>query len=132
MKRYYGEREVESIGDPNENGLCLVTFTDKSTEELSKLIIAEAITDKQCDLTELRNKRCFPVVAEILKVLRDANVRISEIDFITQRVIMSIDESREVGNTKLWGVKADQQTMMNLERVLLSKKEDGIPSPFNS
>jgi hypothetical protein len=132
MKRFYGDREIESIGDPNEDGLCLVTFTDKSTEELSKMMIAETITEKQIDLTELRNKRCFPVVAEILKVLRDANVRISEIDFITQRVIMSIDESREVGNNKLWGVKADQQTMMNLERVLIGKKEEGVPTPFIS
>lgn len=129
-KRYYGNKEVTNISDANSDGLFIVTFSDGSTEELSKLIISEAITDKPCDLTELRNKRCFPVVAKVLEVLRDANVRISEIDFITQRVIMSIDESREVGNTKLWGVKADEQTMFNLERILTKKEENGVPTPF--
>jgi hypothetical protein len=130
-KQYYGDKEIESIGDANAEGLHLVTFTDKTTEELSKMILSEAVSDKSVDLTELRNKRCFPVVAKILEVLRDANVRISEIDFITQRVIMSIDESREVGNTKVWGgIRADQQTMRQLERVLVTKEEGGIPSPF--
>ena len=128
--QYYGDKEIVSIGDKSVDGLHLVKFKDDTTTELSDLTISNAVTDKPIDATSLREKRCFPVVAEILKILLNANVHISEIDFITQRVIMSINESCRIGNEKLWGVSEQEQTMIQIQRVLIPEKEQGVPSPF--
>ncbi len=130
-KQYYGDREIDSIGDKKEDGLFTVTFTDKSVAELSQRSIAEVVTDSPIDATALRDKRCFPIVAEILKLFLDENVHIYDVDFICQRVIMSINESCKVGNAKLWGASEMEQTMSQIHKVLMTcSKEEGIPSPF--
>ena len=129
--QYYGDKEIVSIGDQDKDGIHLITFKDGSKTELSKITIANAVTDKPIDATALRDKRCFPIVAEILKVLLNANVHVAEIEFITQRVIMSINESCKVGNEKLWGCPSEEQTMIQIQRVLMVEKESGIPSPFS-
>lgn len=128
--QYYGDKEIVSIGDENKDGLRLVTFKDGSFVELSNITISNAVTDKPLDATSLREKRCFPVVAEILKVLLNANVHVAEVDFIMSRVIMSINESCKVGNEKLWGASQEEQTMVQIQRVLMKEKEQGVPSPF--
>jgi len=127
IKQYYGDREILSISDAREDGLYEVRFTDGSSVELSKGTISECVTDKPLDATSLRDKRCFPVVAAILKLFLTENVHISEIDFITQRVIMSINESCKVGNEKLWGANEREQTMAHVQRVLMDGK---IVSPI--
>lgn len=130
MAKYYGQKEVEKIGDVKESGLVDVTFKDGSVEELPQHNIPEIITDEPLDATALRDKRCFPVVAEILKVLLNANVHIDEIDFIAQRVIMSINESLKKGSEILWGASEDEKTMSHVQKVLMNTKVDGTPSPY--
>lgn len=130
-KQFYGDREIDSIGDKKENGLFTVTFKDKSVAELSAGSITNVITDEPIDATTLRDKRCFPIVTEILKLFLDENVYIYDVDFITQRVIMSINESCKVGNAKLWGASEVEQTMSQVHKVLMTcSKDEGIPSPF--
>jgi len=119
-KQYYGDREIESISNEIEGGLYEVVFKDKTKVELSKGTISACVTDVPLDATSLRDKRCFPIVSEILKLFLEENVHIKEIDFICDRVIMSINESCKLGNAKLWGASEQDQTMAHVQRVLMS------------
>ena len=130
MAKFYGQKEIKDIivdGDKKS----VVIFTDDSQIVLPNKMIGVAVTDEATDLTKLRDLRCFPVVAEILKVLLNHNVHIAEIDFISQRVIMSINESCKLGNEELWGASEREQTMIQIQRVLMPK-ENGVPSPFTN
>ena len=118
-KQYYGDREIVKVGDVKENGLYEVKFSDGKSADLSKGTISACVTDAPVDATSLRDKRCFPIVSEILKLFLTENVHISEIDFICQRVIMSINESCKVGNEKLWGASERDQTMAHVQKVLI-------------
>lgn len=141
MKKYYGLKEIKDIIKYDDNSSTVI-FTEESNNVLkgdsqiilSNKIIAVAVTDTPTDATTLREKRCFPVVAEVLKVFLDWNVNISEVDFISQRVIMSINESIKKSSDILWGKPMQDQTMEDVHKVLLrkpeEKKEEGIPSPF--
>lgn len=132
MAKYYGQKEVKDIiTDGDEKSV--VIFTDDSQIVLANKMIAAAVTDEPKDLTTLRNLRCFPVVADILKVLHSWNVLVDEIDFIDSRVIISINESLKRANNVLWGKEEGERTIDEVNQVLTSEKENGtacIKSPF--
>lgn len=136
MSKYYGKKEIKDIVDTSTTSKKLKTlvFTDDSQIQLTDKMVSVAVTDVEKDLTTLRDLRCFPVVVEILTVLRDWNVNINEIDFITQRVIMSINKSYEKAQDILWGKSQMEQTMEDVNEVLLKEvpenKPEGIPSPY--
>lgn len=132
MAKYYGQKEVKDIIADGESK-SFVVFTDDTQISLANVIIADAVTAEPTDATKLRSLRCFPVVAEVLKVLHSCNVQINEIDFITQRVIISINKSCEMAEAIMWGKPQEEQTMEDINQVLMTKKEDtaGVPSPFH-
>jgi hypothetical protein len=127
MKKYYGDREVESVSDIKENGFVDVKFIDGTSIELKPKMVESVLTDESIDLTKLREKRCFPVVVKILELFLDFNVKIDEIDFITQRVILSINESCKNGNDKLWGSQESDRTMNDVHQVLIKGE---IETPY--
>lgn len=127
MKKYYGDKEVESVSDVKENGFVDVKFIDGTSIELMPKMIIGALTESPVDLTKLREARCFPVVVDILKLFLDYNVKIDEIDFISQRVILSINESCKNGNDKLWGQSELDRTMNDVHQVLMKGE---IETPY--
>lgn len=134
MQKYYGEKEIESSReDPCNPDRLILSFKGGSGIELSKLLANEVITNEPLDATKLRDKRCFPVVAQILNVLLNYDIHMSEIDFIYQRVIMSVNESIAKADGIIWGKDRNYRSMSDVDRVLRSvpKPEDGIPSPID-
>lgn len=125
MAKYYGPDEVVDIKE-TEDGYKKLVLKNGSTQELSDKGILEVLTDEPLtDLDELRNKRCFHVVKTILGVLLQENVHIDDLDFINRRVILSINESCKLGNTKLWGVTDIEQTFAIVHRVLTKDLGEG-------
>lgn len=135
MKKYYGDKEVVEIKDhPVHDTYQVLVFSDGTTFDITKKMLAASISDKPVDLTTLRNMRCFPVVSEILKTLLEWDVHISEIEFIDTRVIMSVNESLKKANEIKWGVEDRHNTMLKVHDVLMSVKpnEKEIVSPYVS
>lgn len=121
MNQYYGEKEILGIKDhPVHPTHSILIFGDGTEKVLSKKLVAVAITSEPVDLTKLRDLRTFPVVEAVLKEFLDFDIHISEIDYICQRAIMSINESLKVANEKLWGVEAREQSMLNVHDVLMN------------
>lgn len=132
---YYGDQEIVSVSAVKENGLFDVTLKNGTVKELSTRIISETVGEKPIDATTLREKRCFPVVADVLKLLLEVNAEVGDIDFITQRVIMSINESLKKSNEMLWGKPTGDQTMSDVHQVLMrtqGKSAPAIESPYQA
>jgi hypothetical protein len=130
MAKFYGQKEIKDIiadGDKKS----VVIFTDESQIVLPNKMIGVTVTDEATDLTKLRDLRCFPIVVEILETLHNWDVKIDEVDFVTARVIISINESMKRAEKVLWGKGDDEKTMSDVNEVLLNKVEEaGVPSPF--
>lgn len=128
-KRYYGDREIINIKNDTETESSLLTFSDGSSLEISSKMVEHTITDKPIDATSFRDKRTFPIVAKMLEVLLDYNVNISDVDFITQRVILSLNDSIKKAEEILWRKKYGETTMVDVNRILMPISGD-MPSPY--
>ena len=119
--KYYGPNEVVDIQDV-DNSLHELSLSNGEKVVLSTKMLAETVKENAVSLTELRDARCFPVVSEILKIMLEWNVAIDEIDFIDQRVIMSINESMKKADEKLWGTSREGKMMHHVQNVLSPKQ----------
>lgn len=129
MPKFYGEKEIKDIKETGDVNFQELVFTDDTSIVLPKIMVVEAISDISLDPTKLRDKRCFPVVKNILEVMLKWDIHISEIDFIQQRVIMSINETTQKAENVLWKKDLQSIVMSDVNNVLMSApKEEVIPS----
>jgi regulator of PEP synthase PpsR (kinase-PPPase family) len=127
--QWLGDKQIKFIetAEPSKSGVELVTvvFNDGSREQYAKMMLEQegVATPQIQDLTEFRDKRVLPAVKDILKLLRDYNVRIDEVDYLMQKAFTSINMNLQEAETVFWGVKRlGQQTLVQVDDVLLGKK----------
>jgi hypothetical protein len=126
-----GDKQIKFAeeAEPSKSGVEVVTivFNDESREQYSKLMLVQdgVVTPQNQDLTEFRDARVLPAVKDILKVLRDYNVKLEEVDYLMQKAFTSINMNLQEAETKFWGVqRLGQQTMIQIDDVLLSQCVD--------
>ena len=129
--QWLGDKQIKCAeeAESSKSGVELVTvvFNDGSREQYSKLMLSQegVVTPQVQDLTEFRDRRVLPAVKDILKVLRDYNVRIDEVDYLMQKAFTSINMNLQEAETKFWGVqRLGQQTLIQVDEVLLSQGVD--------
>ena len=129
--QFLGDKQIKFVeeAESSKSGVELetVVFNDGSREQYSKLMLSQegVVTPQVQDLTEFRDRRVLPAVKDILKVLRDYNVRIDEVDYLMQKAFTSINMNLQEAETKFWGVqRLGQQTLIQVDEVLLSQGVD--------
>lgn len=125
-KSFIGPKEVASVEDIQEkqNGtidLVKVTYADQTTETITKRLYDASVTSEATDLTALRERRLQPIVTAILELLLEWGVGLSDINFITQSISLSVNSSMNFAATKLWGKTERELTLLDLDKVLKSK-----------
>lgn len=126
--QFLGDKQIKFVeeAEASKGGVELVTvvFNDGSRVQYAKLMLeAEGVVTPQIqDLTEFREKRVLPVIRDVLKTLRDYNVKIEEVDYLMQKVVTSINMNLQTAEANFWGVeRLGQQTMVQVDDVLLGK-----------
>ena len=129
--QFLGDKQIKFVEEakPSKSGVELVTviFNDESREQYSKLMLEQegVVTSQIQDLTQFRDMRVLPAVKDILKILRDYNVRIDEVDYLMQKAFTSINMNLQEAECKFWGVqRLGQQTLIQVDDVLLSQAVD--------
>lgn len=127
--QYLGDKQIKFIEDaePSKSGIELVTvvFNDGSRQQYSKLMLEQegVVTPQIQDLSEFRDRRVFPVVKDILKLLRDYNLKVEEVDYLFGKATASININLSKAEASFWGVeRLGQQTLVQVDDVLLSEK----------
>ena len=118
--QYIGPRKISEIKPYNEKA-SLVIFEDGHQEIFANTILAVLAQDVAYDLTTLRDKRVDAIAEKILEVLRDANCKIGELQYLFGKVQLSVEESYGKAETILWGT--DAKGILDLDRVLLGDKK---------
>lgn len=129
--QWLGDKQIKFIetAEPSKGGVELVTvvFNDGSREQYSKLMLEQegVVTPQIQDLTEFRDKRVLPVVREILKLMRDYNIKVEEAQYAVDKTITSVNTNLNEAEASFWGVeRLGQETLVQVDDVLLSKSVD--------
>ena len=88
--------------------LIELTLENNKRETYSALMLEaqNVITPQPQDLSSLRTYRMYPVVTQILEVMRDHNVKLDEISFMVQLVSTSVNENLDRVDKDVWGVES--------------------------
>jgi hypothetical protein len=88
---------------------------------MTKRLYDVSTTAAAADLTALRDQRIQPVVKSILELLLDWGVGLSDINFITNSIALSINSSMNAANMKLWGKPENTLSLIEVDKVLQDK-----------
>ena len=131
--QYVGKKEVISVKEDLASNLetptVVVDYVDGTSEILSKLMYDRIVSETSCDETELRNKRVVPVVEELLEVLRNWGIKLSELSYLSILLNTSLEENGKKAIIMLWSkymprpAAPDDVDLITVDRVLKEEKK---------
>ena len=138
---YIGLKKLKESKETEERTLggipvMAIEYEDGTTESMSKTMFDEVVSEKSCDLTELRDKRVRPVVASVLLIFREWGLKASELPYFSALLNQSLDFNKTEAEKELWSKvipniqSLDDINMVDIDRVLKSKKEQPMPSTY--
>ena len=97
---FIGTNKIISTKNLPENtheGLPLiqVDYENGSSEVLSKLMYDTVVSEESCDPSAFREKRIFPVVQEVLKIMRNWGLKLNELHFFSAVLTNSLHENQK-------------------------------------
>lgn len=123
-KKWIGDKQIdvtEAITDRKDASgepLIKVKYIQGGVEYFTKRMLESIVTDKQTDLTDLRIRRVYPMVQDILKTLSLYGFKTSEFEFLYASLKGTLDERLKQAHDFLWGVKDQDLSMIDLVKVL--------------
>jgi hypothetical protein len=141
--QFIGPKTIKEIKTSEEktpagSEIVIVDYEDGTKETLTKMMYDEIVSDKSCDLTELRDKRVRPIVATLLLALREWGLKVSELGYMSALLTQSLEANQDEAQKELWLKwiptlnSLDDVDMLSIDRILKSKKPlEPIESPYN-
>lgn len=112
------------------NDIIMVVYEDGSEEHFSKMMYDRIVTKKSCDLSELRDKRVFPVVEVALALFRDWGLKTGELQYFSALLNKSLDFNSSQAYTLLVSKympkpnSMDDVDFITIDRILRNESKD--------
>lgn|SRR3990167_8892967 len=135
LKKIKGIRETEEK-TPGGTPIIEVEYEDGLKECFSKIMYDEIVSDKSCDLTELRDKRVRPVVAYTLAIFREWGLKTGEVGYMSALLNQSLESNETEALKELWLKwtptlsSLDDVSLLDIDRILKSKQPQPVLSHF--
>lgn len=81
----------------------------------NKDILKQVATEEEGDLTQLRNTKCMPAVAEILQALYNNAINFSDVEHVFQCVLDSVDRARKISDRVAFKKHEDNQNLYDFK-----------------
>jgi len=127
-KLFIGPKEIKEVSpiysEEYNNAqieLVDVTYVDGTKEKMTKAMYDISTTDKVSDWTKLLQQRGLVIIKEILALLLRWGVKVEEVNFFTNSVIQSINQSIQTAESKLWTKDVHTINLMDVDKVLKTK-----------
>jgi len=115
--KYYGLKKIKGTKWTGDS--VVMEFTDHTFETISKKMFDVTVTDNASDATKMRELRVHPVAREVLQLLLDWDIKISEVEYLTTLVVESINKNIEEATKGLWDVtNVEERTMQQVDKVM--------------
>src|SRR3990167_761308 len=96
---YIGTRKIKSVAGDSH---VIVEYEDGLFDHFSKLMYDKIVSNEPCDATALREKRIYPVVEEVLRVLRDWGMKLNELPYMSAILNESLKQNENAALKELW------------------------------
>ena len=108
---FIGSQEIESE-KTLKNGFIQFSYKEKKVKDevFSKDVLKEIKTKDKIDDTSLREKRCVPVINQILAILLEKNIYLVEVEHIFRSCITSFQKLRNRAEDGAWGCDEYKKT----------------------
>lgn len=116
MSKYYGDKLIKS--EKKEKDSMILTLDDKTIEGISLKMYKYAISKKKIDPSALRELRIQPVVKEVLKLLLEWDIKVTEFDYLMSLITTSLNENMKTANDRLWGNETINRKLSDVDKVL--------------
>ena len=126
---FIGAKTIENSQENDSLGTKIVevTYTDGSKETFSKLMYDAIVSEESCDASTLREKRIYPVVANVLSILKEWGIKLSELQYLSTVLNTSLSENEKEAIKELWRpwipniADVDDVDLVAVDRVLKNK-----------
>lgn len=104
---YIGPNQIKEVKQTEEKTaggfeIVEVYFDNGRKERFSKQMYDKIVSETSCDLSELRDKRIFPVTEVVLGVLRDWGIKVGELPYFSAVLNRSLDDNHFAAIKELW------------------------------
>lgn len=103
---------------PTGDDVFEVKYDDGTVEHLTRKMFEATVRDLPTDLTTLRDNRTFPVVGAVLELLLTWGAKVSEVDYLFNSVVSSLNASVAAADKQIWGKDRQNVTFLDLDAVL--------------
>ena len=124
-KKWIGPKQIDTAEpmedrkDADGNPLIRVAYIQGGVEYFTSKMLTAIVSDKTCDLTELRLKRVHQIVQEILKVMSVYGFKPhSEFEFLYATLKGTLDQRLKQASDFLWGVDDQELSFLDMIQVL--------------
>lgn len=141
-KNWIGDKKIKEVRETGETApagtpLLEVEFANGVKEIFSKIMFDAIVSEEACDASALREKRVHPVVGSVLAIMREWGMKIGETQFFSALVTQSLNSNKDTADLELWSKwgllkSLDDVDMIMMDRVLKSKKDEAVVSPYNN
>lgn len=135
-KLYWGDKQIigfEDTGRETQSGIKIVKILLQNNQEIittekarDAVVSTKKLKSNDKDggvETQIRNRKVVPLVEEILAVMRDSNLAVSEVDYAVQLVVDSINHNMNNASNKLWSVEhSGDRTLLDADAILREEK----------
>lgn len=128
--KYVGPKEILGVSvseskTPLGGAIVEVTFSDGSRQTMPERTFARVATESPSDLTALRDLRTLPVVGEILVLMREADLFHADVNYVIDRIVMSVNENFTQAENHMWKVSdPDERTFLACDAILRSRASE--------
>lgn len=142
-KQYIGPFIVDRLVKDENDGTVIIHVKGKKQPLVMPFVVFETVvSEKECDLTEMRDKKLHPVMGEIVSILMKYDVKMSEIDNLFLIITNFLNEKLDYSSARLWykhitnkpednyvpGEIFENRTVNDINRFLISKDNGQNPS----
>ena len=116
-KTYLGKEIVEITYEPILNPTTNISY-DQPKEEFPQEMVGKIVTEKQSDLTTLRDAFVKPIVEKIIMIMLEAEIQIVDIEYALAQTSNSLNVHLEKANEILWKKDLMKRTLADIQKIL--------------
>ncbi len=121
--KFFGTSKIKSVEETEEkthrgDDVLRLIFEDDKEQLIPSKVAEYAITDKETDLTSLRDILVEPVAKEVIEIFLDSHLKVEDFEYVLTKVRLSVQNSITKATDKLWKKDGNSITLVDVNDVL--------------
>lgn len=111
-----GNESVSKL--PTGETVFKLQYETGGEEFFTQRMFEALIKGSPTDLTTLRDDRVFAIIPRVLELFLNWGVKLSEVNYLIDRIVQSINQNQAAADNKVWGKNRLDVSFIDLDKVL--------------